>query len=188
MFRSRSLLRNKAPREYFFYLNDHGHLHHLISKDAFENGKVPVGPAHLRNDKFLDFFFTMLKENETKKNTKYKWVSKCRGELNYLWPSDTPIVFHGLKEVSGVDQLWYGAENTAKLTVPFQPDNLLISEDGRLYHPSPIGERGLLSCHCALRLGLDDIWDVPNHVTPALKWKGNEYPLIKVASNPNLKL
>eukprot|EP01060_Flectonema_neradi_P007915 TRINITY_DN15630_c0_g1_i1.p1 TRINITY_DN15630_c0_g1~~TRINITY_DN15630_c0_g1_i1.p1 ORF type:complete len:189 (+),score=24.78 TRINITY_DN15630_c0_g1_i1:75-641(+) len=188
MLQCRRLLCQTAPREYFFYLNDHGHLYHLMNPESFEKGKIPVGPAHLRNDKFLDFFFTMMKENKTGMHPSYKWVSRCKGELNFLWPSDTPVVFHGVKNISGTDQLWYGAENSGRLTVPFQPDQLSICDEGRLYHPSPIGNRALLSCHCALRLGLDDIWDLPQHVTPTLKWNGGEYPLKKVPSNKDLKL
>src|SRR3989338_8997515 len=47
--------------QYFYLLTEQGHLYHLFDPLPFiKNGKTPSGPAFLRNEKFLDFFFKNL--------------------------------------------------------------------------------------------------------------------------------
>eukprot|EP01063_Lacrimia_lanifica_P009764 TRINITY_DN16644_c0_g1_i1.p1 TRINITY_DN16644_c0_g1~~TRINITY_DN16644_c0_g1_i1.p1 ORF type:complete len:207 (+),score=61.71 TRINITY_DN16644_c0_g1_i1:315-935(+) len=177
---------SEAPREYFFYLNDHGNLYHLLDRAAFEAGGrgIPVGPAHLRDEKFLDFFFAMLRPNATGVHeAAFPYVSLCRGERNYLRPSDRPYVFKEIVTDAGnnATHLVYGGA----ARVDFDPTALCLCDEGRIYHPARKGEMGLLSCHCAMRLGLDSIWDdEAAGKAPFLLWRGEEYPLTMIPAFP----
>lgn len=59
----------------------------------------------------------------------YPFVSPCGGELNFIRPACTPIVFHSLDSMS--NDLIYGGTRTQK----FKTSDLAMSEEtGRLYH------------------------------------------------------
>eukprot|EP01059_Diplonema_ambulator_P016193 TRINITY_DN2753_c0_g4_i1.p1 TRINITY_DN2753_c0_g4~~TRINITY_DN2753_c0_g4_i1.p1 ORF type:complete len:182 (+),score=26.91 TRINITY_DN2753_c0_g4_i1:163-708(+) len=166
-------------REYFYYVNDHGNLYHLIRKeDAWGPRGPPRGPAHLRDGKFLNFFFGLLKENTTGLHEQeFPWVSRCKGERNFLRSSDRPIVYTSLEYIDEKPYLTYGGGG---LKVLFDPTKLAVCSLGRIYYPSKVGGMGLLSCHLAMKVGLEDIWDVDGATDPALLWEGVEYPLVKI--------
>ena len=55
------------------------------------------GPTHLRDEKFLNFFFKRLEINSTEEYHEFPYVSKCMGEFNFMRAADTPIVFIDIK-------------------------------------------------------------------------------------------
>ena len=103
-------------REYFYTVDRSGRLKH----DGTE----------LTDPKFLKFFFERLQRNETGKHSEYPFVSPCAGELNFILPEDTPIIFQNLTD----GRLFYAPD----LSVSFEPDRLRFSSGGLLYHPSPV--------------------------------------------------
>lgn len=104
-------------REYFYHIDTNGSLIH--------------DRTVLTDRKFLDFFFRRLKKNDTGRHPEYPYVSPCGKEMNYLTSSDSPIVFHTIKD----NQLLYGGT----LGETFKPESLVLSDEGQLYHPSPLG-------------------------------------------------
>lgn len=102
----------------------------------------------LKNEKFLDFFYTHVKRVGRKERAvlekigeewgfhsleeDYPFVSPCGVELNFLRPADTAIVFHSMRESpSGGLELVFGGT----LAQPFSPRRLFISKKtGRIYH------------------------------------------------------
>ena len=102
----------------------------------FLEDTVPKNIAtSLKSDKFLNFFFRQLKDNNTNKFGEYPYFSPCGNESNFVKCADTPIVFSDLvkdEKRGGIHVLTWGHS----LSIPFQADKLRISlETGRLYHP-----------------------------------------------------
>merc|ERR1711879_339169 len=171
-------------RAYFYYVNHHAHLFSLPelevapSFDVNDTGgdalpsvvsrialathheyPLPAGPTHLKDNRFLDFFFKRVKPTQQLFTSDeqqhleflelYPFVSLCAGEFNFLRCEDKPIVFHTLKprdECEHGDKrvLLYGAS----LEVPFKLDLLRMCTNGRLYHPTMDenkGEYGLVA-------------------------------------------
>ncbi|RPI67442.1 MAG: DUF4505 domain-containing protein [Ignavibacteriae bacterium] len=93
---------------------------------------------------FVDLFFRRLAPTASPEYPEYPFVSRCGDEMNYLKPADTPIVFTGFDG----DRLFYGHG----LNVLFHPDRLSYSEDGVLYHQSPVGGRGRIVPQIAMEL------------------------------------
>ena len=140
-------------REYFYWIDRQGSLFH----DGSE----------LVDARFLDFFFRRLKANDTGLHPDHEWVSPCGPELNFARCAVTPIVFRKL--AAGRQLLYAGT-----LHVPFEPGALHVSEDGRLWHPAPVGERGLLGANITLRLGASIREEPGGYV---LEWDGTEHVL-----------
>jgi hypothetical protein len=139
----------------------------------------------LKDAKFLKFFYTMLRPN-TKKyqqshiieevdydNTdlktyieKYPFVSLCGTERNFMMCDDTRAAL-GFTELQRQHQeegddapetLIYGG--AANMSEPFKPDQLMYSEDGKVYHPITQhkrlkGQLGLLHPHLAANMIAD---------------------------------
>lgn len=95
----------------------------------------------LKEPKFLNFFFKRLVPNTLDEGAQYlpsyNYVSPCGRELNFVRAEDTGLVFQRLEE----GQLFYAPA----LSVPFQPEQLCVSDDGRLYHPAPRIGLGLMA-------------------------------------------
>ena len=116
--------RRREVRKYFYWVNHYGCLYPL--EDAHQ-AAMPFGPAHLKDKKFLDFFFKRLKATsaEDPLASEWKWLSKCGIEHNYVKASRTPIVFQNLED----DHLCYAGS----LKVKLEPEALAL-KDGELYH------------------------------------------------------
>ena len=102
----------------------------------------------LKDEKFLDFFFTRIRRVRDKEKAiledvgaadDYPFVSPCGGELNFIRPADAPIVFHELREDQGNGkQLVFGGT----LSQPYLPEKIAMSpRTGRLYHELTQGTR-----------------------------------------------
>lgn len=61
------------------------------------------------------------------------------------------------------------------LRVPFQPDKIVSTPRGRLYHPSPIGARALLRSTVGLQLM--DCFDINDRGEQVLRWQSGRYPV-----------
>lgn len=95
----------------------------------------------LKDEKFLDFFFTKLRRIRDKEKSildevgaadDYPFVSPCGVELNFVRPADTPIVFHELREdPADGKQLVFGGNLSQK----YRAEKIAMSpRTGRLYH------------------------------------------------------
>lgn len=105
----------------------------------------------LKDDKFLDFFFSKIRRVRDKEKAileevgaagDYPFVSPCGIELNFVRPADAPIVFHELREDPGNvkgKQLVFGGN----LSQPYLPEKIAMSpRTGRLYHELTSDNRG----------------------------------------------
>ena len=120
---------NEKPRRYFYNIDLQGRL--FLEETSPKNIATSI-----KDEKFLDFFFTRIRWANTKeleflrKNNApddYPFVSKCGVETNFIRPASTPIVFHSLVN----DTLFYGGS----LGVPFESDRLAISKNsGKFYY------------------------------------------------------
>ncbi len=142
----------KPVRRYYYFLDHHGLLFLDGEDDLIGQQERPPPVRNItscyKDVRFLNFFFSRLKpaaEVAAATAHKYKFVSRCAGEANYLACDDTPIVFRDVVHGSGSSDaghlVWAGS-----LSTPFLPCSLVMSrESGRLYHPSPpeAVERGL---------------------------------------------
>lgn len=95
----------------------------------------------LKDEKFLDFFFSKIRRVRDKEKAileevaaagDYPFVSPCGIELNFVRPADAPIVFHELREdPANGKQLVFGGN----LCQPYLPEKIAMSpRTGRLYH------------------------------------------------------
>jgi hypothetical protein len=114
--------REAVDRRYFFWVDSQGRL--------FLESVVPKNiTSCLKDRRMLDFFFSRVRPNATGLFPgEYRFVSPCGKEMNYIGCSDTPIVFSGWGE--GRRSLLYGAS----LSQPFEPHDLRVSREGRLFH------------------------------------------------------
>ena len=140
-------------REYFYRVDLRGHLLHAGTE--------------LTEPRFLDAFFRRLKRNETGRHPSHPFLSPCGREWNFVRADDRPIVFHTL---TPAPELCYASS----LLVPFEPRQLTRSIGGRLYHPAPVGEVGLLSSSLMLSLA-ERLIEVPNGY--ALGWGSEVIPI-----------
>lgn len=119
-------------RAYYYFVDIHGR---LFLEDTWPRTIATC----LKDEKFLNFFFSNLVANsvESSDRSRYPFVSPCGKEVNFVSCADTPIVFNRLHQ----GLLCFGGS----LSVEFSPQNLRVSKEGRLYHPSPVGQMGLVS-------------------------------------------
>jgi len=152
--------------QYFYLLSEQGYLYHLFDPLPFiQKGSVPCGPAYLRNEKFLDFFFKNL--HPTPPNLPHSklfpFVSRCGKEGNFLAVPGvfSPVVFTDAISPTSDEKYDESSDHSAttansttssrtlkfagNLTTELDP-SLLREWEGRLYHPVGQGNiRGLIS-------------------------------------------
>lgn len=144
-------------REYFYYIDHQGQL-------FLDDTKVKNFVTCFKDKKFLVFFFTRLRSNQSGRYEEdFPFLSPCGRERNFVRCDDRPLVFTHLLQspagspgVTGDDQelLSYcgGAE---KLSVPFRPEALYMHPvSGRVYHPCSEreGRVGLVRSALAIEL------------------------------------
>jgi hypothetical protein len=97
---------------------------------------------------FLNFFFSRMEPNNTGAfdgsddgATRFKWLSRCGKEMNFIEVEDKPVVFHKLVKPTRTGDssnevnpflLWGG-----DLKVSFDPGKIHVGSNGRVYHPGP---------------------------------------------------
>jgi acyl-coenzyme A thioesterase PaaI-like protein len=106
------------------------------------NGSLLHDGTELTDEMFLRQFFSRLQPNTTENFTdEYPFISPCGVEQNFVAPEDTPIVFQQWnRSADGTSKLHFAGGNS----IVFSPWNLRFSDDGILYHTSPIGDFGRL--------------------------------------------
>ncbi len=116
-----------ALRRYFYHVDLQGRL--------FLEDTVPKNVAtSLKSARFLDFFFRMLRANDSGEHAEYPFVSPCQGELNFIRPADRhgPIVFDRIEARDGSRVLVFAGT----LEEPWDPSLLAWdTTTDRLYHP-----------------------------------------------------
>jgi hypothetical protein len=121
----------RPRREYFYFVDRDGSVYH--------DGTLQ------RDGHFLRGFLKRLRSNDTGRWPDYPFVSPCGDEMNYVRGEDRVVVFRRLTPAGALE---YGLG----LVVPFEPGQLRASAAGRLYHPSPVGEYGLLRSALVVQL------------------------------------
>lgn len=109
-----------------------------------------------KEKKFLRFFFSQLKMNNTNRYTDFPFLSPCGKERNYVRVDDCPFVFTHVisKDVEGKKQLRLAYNHADDLlTLSFHPEKIfMLPETGRVYHPAPqkAGSIGLIRSKLAI--------------------------------------
>ncbi|KAI9209404.1 uncharacterized protein BJ171DRAFT_486898 [Polychytrium aggregatum] len=124
----------KWDREYFYHVDCHGQ---LFLEDITHKNFTTC----FKNREFLNFFYARLQPNTIQrsldrdgKTVEYPFISPCGREMNFVTVEDSPIVFYDIDMER--DQLKWGGSFES----PFEPAVLYLSNQGRLYHPSPKAE------------------------------------------------
>lgn len=175
-------------RRYYYVLDDRGRI-------FLEESKHRSYATSLNDKKFLDFFLSRLRRNETKFNPEIPFVSLCGKEVNYVRPYDTvsALTFGSLirpdaftkHELSSL-QLSLGFSN---LLQPFNPQQVgFDSVTGRLYHKITYHkflqqdeEWGLLSTPISEELAASGI-DQGDSGKFYFEWNDEKFPLLTVES------
>ncbi|XP_056378904.1 UPF0598 protein C8orf82 homolog [Hyla sarda] len=164
-------------REYFYYIDHQGQL-------FLDDVKVKNFITCFKDKKFLVFFFKQVQRNESGRYMEdFPYISPCGRERNYIRCDDRPVVFTHLlsDESSGAERLSYCGGGD-KLTVPFQPEKLvMLPDNGRVYHPAPEKAGGVGLVKSSLAFELSPCFEFPvgsNSGTPiCFYWKGKRHDL-----------
>ncbi|XP_034562298.1 UPF0598 protein C8orf82 homolog [Notolabrus celidotus] len=153
-----SYIQGQSPepriREYFYYIDHQGQL-------FLDDTKVKNFVTCFKDKKFLVFFFSRLRSNQSGRYEDFPFLSLCGRERNFLRCDDRPVVFTHLLQSPDQDLLSYcgGAE---KLTFPFRPEALYMHPvTGRVYHPCSEqgGSVGLVRSALAIELSPFFVYD-----------------------------
>mmetsp|Transcript_30354 Transcript_30354/g.48364 ORF Transcript_30354/g.48364 Transcript_30354/m.48364 type:complete len:257 (+) Transcript_30354:1986-2756(+) len=136
-------------RMYFYHID-------LLNRLYLEDTLPKNIATSLKSAKFLDFFWRMLRPNESDEFCQdYPFISPCGNEMNYVRPADTPIVFDRIETGDDSEpRLIYAATLSEK----FDPAALIWNTTtGRLYHPVQSHKRlkgttALIRSHLAVHL------------------------------------
>ncbi|XP_050326588.1 UPF0598 protein CG30010 [Bactrocera neohumeralis] len=162
-------------REYFYYIDHEGML-------FLDDAKMKNFTSCFKEKKFLKFFFSRVKLNDTKRYREhFPYLSLCGRERNFIRCDDTPIVFtHVLSDDKGPDRISY-AHAAEQLTTEFLPQKIYMNpKTGRVYHPawSKVGGIGLIRSKLAIELSrnfefVNGEQEPPTHFT----WRGERLEL-----------
>ncbi|XP_053640806.2 UPF0598 protein CG30010 isoform X1 [Cherax quadricarinatus] len=164
-------------REYFYYVDHQGML-------FLDDAKIKNFTSCFKDKKFLQFFFSRLRFNETNKYPEFPFLSLCGRERNYLRCDDLPLVFTNLvmKDIPlGLEEhLAYNHAGEA-MSHQFQPSELCMQvETGRVYHPAPehVGGVGLVRSQLSIQLSAHFIFNNSEQQPPThISWKGRQVEL-----------
>ncbi|XP_051827212.1 UPF0598 protein C8orf82 homolog isoform X2 [Antechinus flavipes] len=147
-----------------------------------DDAKVKNFITCFKDQKFLVFFFTRLRKNQSGRyEDAFPFISLCGREHNFVRCDDLPVVFtHLLEDGPGSTRLSYGGAGEA-LAVPFEPARLMpLPANGRLYHPAPKPAGGVGLVRSSLAFELSSCFQyppggatLPTHIL----WQGQKYPL-----------
>lgn len=171
-------------RRYYYTIDTRGHL-------FLESATCRVFATCMRDKKFLNFFYRMLKRNTTEWFREIPYVSLCGKEINFVTPEDplSSVVFLDLDEPK--ESLLYGC---GSLKERFYPSLLSWSRQTlRIYHPllnhQNLGrEVGLLHPTLADEISSHIEWDDqpmdPDKPKHKLHW-GNQTYVLSVLEDVN---
>ncbi|XP_062279692.1 UPF0598 protein C8orf82 homolog [Scomber scombrus] len=142
-------------REYFYYIDHQGQL-------FLDDTKVKNFVTCFKDKKFLVFFFSRLRVNQSGRYEDFPFLSLCGRERNFMRCDDRPVVFthllqnhEGPQGIKGDQELLSYCGGAEKLTAPFRPEALYMHPDsGRVYHPCSerTGSVGLVRSALAIEL------------------------------------
>ncbi|KAM8712583.1 hypothetical protein ACLKA7_012993 [Drosophila subpalustris] len=162
-------------REYFYYIDHEGML-------FLDDAKMKNFTSCFKERKFLQFFFSRLRQNQTQRYQMFPFLSPCGRERNYVRCDDTPIVFtEQLKKDESKDEesLSY-AHGGPNLTVIFEPQKLYMHPaSGRVYHPAwpKVGNVGLVRSKLAIELSQNFVFTDGNESPTHFNWRGSKLKL-----------
>ena len=159
----------KWRREWFYYIDHKGML-------FLEETEPKNYTSCLKDERFLDFFFDALRENDTGQFEEYKYVSPCWGEANFIKVFAAPIVFRHM-DIDG--KMHYAGSKTEE----FDPEKLFIDDQGLLNHEIVSHENikvGSFDTNLACELS-ENLSEKNDPQTGKLahffEWEGREYKL-----------
>ncbi|KAL5285334.1 C8orf82 family protein [Megaselia abdita] len=135
-------------REYFYYINHEGML-------FLDDARIKNFTSCFKEKKFLQFFFSRIKVNDTDKySQEFPFISPCGRESNYIRCDDLPIVYTHIIEKDNQLKLTFGYAGDL-LTAEFDPQKIFMNpKSGRVYHPASekVGKIGLIRSKLAIEL------------------------------------
>ncbi|KAG7164400.1 UPF0598 protein CG30010-like [Homarus americanus] len=167
-------------REYFYYVDHQGML-------FMDDARIKNFTSCFKEKKFLQFFFSRLRMNDTERYPEFPFLSPCGRERNYIRCDDLPVVFTNLvmknTSLGSEEHLAYGNAGEV-MTLPFQPSELCMQvETGRVYHPASecVGGVGLVRSQLSIQLSTHFIFGNSEEKPPThINWGGQE---IKLSQN-----
>ncbi|GAB0088731.1 UPF0598 protein CG30010 [Sergentomyia squamirostris] len=165
----------KNIREYFYFIDHEGRLY-------LDDARMKNFTSCFKDKKFLHFFFTRVKFNDTPRYTSnFPYLSPCGRERNFIRCDDLPIVYTHVLE-DGLKLSFNHAGDL--LTVPFEPGKIFMSPaSGRVYHPAAerYGKIGLIRSKLAIEFSKHfDFLDGESHPPTHFTWSGQKYELDKM--------
>lgn len=136
-------------REYFYYIDHQGML-------FLDDARMKNFTSCFKEKKFLKFFFSQLRMNNTGRYEDFPYLSICGKERNFVRCDDYPIVYTHIIEKESLGKVdIHLAHNYADqfLSQAFLPNMLVMFPDtGRVYHPAPskVGGIGLVRSKLAI--------------------------------------
>lgn len=170
-------------REYFYYINHEGMVCNLIynrqqqcDKNLIHTFQLFLDDARIKNftscfkeKKFLQFFFSRIKANDTGKYAlEFPFTSPCGRESNYIRCDDLPIVYTHVIQKNDQLKLSYGYAGES-LLVDFDPQKIFMNPvSGRVYHPASekVGRIGLIRSKLAIELSKNFEFENGEHQPP----------------------
>lgn len=161
-------------REYFYYIDHEGML-------FMDDAKMKNFTSCFKEKKFLKFFFSRLRQNETQRYQMFPFLSPCGRERNYVRCDDTPIVFtEHLKDYTKDEDTLSYAHGGPDLSAVFQPQKLYMHPaSGRVYHPAwpKVGGIGLIRSKLAIELSQNFVFTDGNESPTHFLWRGSPVKL-----------
>ncbi|XP_034110036.1 UPF0598 protein CG30010 [Drosophila albomicans] len=160
-------------REYFYYIDHEGML-------FLDDAKMKNFTSCFKEKKFLQFFFSRLRQNETQRYEMFPFMSPCGRERNFVRCDDTPIVFTEQHSGDNATDILTYAHGGPVLSVAFQPHNLYMHpKSGRVYHPAwpKVGGIGLVRSKLAIELSQYFIFTESDASPTHFQWRGNQIQL-----------
>uniref|UniRef100_A0A914YDN1 Uncharacterized protein n=1 Tax=Panagrolaimus superbus TaxID=310955 RepID=A0A914YDN1_9BILA len=152
-------------REYFYYIDHNGQL-------FMDDQRMMNFTSCFKDKQFLAFFFRRLQHTSVDKYKEYfPYTSKCGKEQNYIRCDDRPVVFTSIDRESGEFEY-----NKSTRSIQFEPSKLCMFPNGRLYHPSPFDNYGLVTSQLADELYAKFKFD-SNGKPTHFEWNGETLPL-----------
>ncbi|CAH0393393.1 unnamed protein product [Bemisia tabaci] len=158
-------------REYFYFIDHQGML-------FLDDAKMKNFTSCFKEKKFLQFFFSRLRRNETGRYPEFPYVSPCGRERNFIRCDDLPIVFTHVIRDTEVE--WFGYNNTGDtLKVPFEPTKIYMAENGRIYHPAEEkhGSVGLIQSKLAIEFSKLFKFKEDSEIPFQFEWNNQIYDL-----------
>ncbi|ALC42420.1 CG30010, partial [Drosophila busckii] len=141
-----------------------------------DDAKMKNFTSCFKEKKFLKFFFSRVRRNETNRYPMFAYISPCGREHNFVRCDDTPIVFTQLHDSNSLGYAHGGPD----MTVPFLPQKLYMHpQSGRVYHPAwdKVGGIGLVRSKLAIELSQHFEFTKDDNAPTHIHWHGEHIQL-----------